>query len=86
MCMACEESQMYYRWQMLEQIARGKMPEGMTAEDLIAMEMPLPGEVELVEEPDGGMLIRRVPKEERAAKKKKLAKANTFACDTPDDQ
>ena len=29
MCMACEEAQMYYRWQLLEQIAKGEMPEGI---------------------------------------------------------
>ena len=27
MCLACEESDMYYRWQLLQQIAKGEMPE-----------------------------------------------------------
>ena len=90
MCMACEEAQMYYRWQLLEQIAKGEMPEGMTAEDLIAMEMPLPGEVEMVEDADGSMVIRRVAKPAAATSAKRKAKtnqkANAFVCDTPDEQ
>ena len=90
MCMACEEAQMYHRWQLLEQIAKGEMPKGMTVEDLVAMEMPLPGEVELVEEEDGSTVIRRVTKpataDAKAAKAKpKAAKASAFVCDTPDD-
>ncbi len=93
MCMACEESQLYYRWQLLEQIAKGQMPEGMTEEDLLAMELPLPGLVDLVEEPDGAIVIRRVvkeapaasPKKDGKASKKKAAKASAFVCDTPDD-
>ena len=28
MCMACEEADMYYRWQLVEQIAKGEMPPG----------------------------------------------------------
>jgi hypothetical protein len=82
--MACEEAQMYHRWNLLEQIAKGEMPEGMTEEDLRAMEMPVPGEVELVEEADGSIVIKRVAQPKPQAKK--LApKANTFVCDTPDD-
>jgi hypothetical protein len=89
--MACEEAQLYYRWQLLEQIAKGEMPEGMTAEDLIAMELPLPGEVEMAEDPDGTLVIRRVEKKAtedtpaRTGRKKKAA-ASAFVCDTPDDQ
>lgn len=85
MCMACEEAQMYYRWQLLEEIAKGKMPSGMTAEDLIAMEMPLPGEVEMVEDEDGAMVIRRVAKPASAAQELGK-KASAFVCDTPDDK
>jgi hypothetical protein len=85
--MACEEAEMYYRWQMLEQIAKGVMPEGMTEDDLRAMEMPLPGEIELIEKPDGSQIIRKV---EKAAAPKKSArkprkKADAFVCDTPED-
>lgn len=60
MCMACEEADLYYRWQLLEQIAKGEMPEGMTEDDLRAMDMPVPGEIELIEKPDGSQVIRRV--------------------------
>jgi hypothetical protein len=78
MCMACEEAEMYYRWNLLEQIAKGEMPAGMTEEDLRAMELPVPGEVEMVEEADGSVVIKRVAKSR--------AKANAFVCDTPDDK
>ena len=90
MCMACEEAELYYRWQMLEQIAKGQMPPGMTEADLRAMEMPLPGEVEIVEEADGSVSIRQVktPKPAVRAKgrKAKPAKANAFVCDSPDGE
>jgi hypothetical protein len=88
--MACEEAQMYYRWNLLEQIAKGEMPEGMTEADLRAMELPVPGEVELVEEPDGSVVIKRVtkpmPAKRGKAKAKIAAKANAFVCDTPEDR
>jgi hypothetical protein len=81
--MACEEAQLYYRWQLLEQIAKGEMPEGMTEDDLRAMELPVPGEVELIEKPDGSQVIRRVeaaaattaPAAKASAKAKSAAKA-----------
>jgi hypothetical protein len=86
MCMACEEAQMYYRWNLLEQIAKGEMPAGMTEADLRAMELPVPGEVELVEEADGSVVIKRVAKPVPAKRGKAKAKAaNAFVCDTPDD-
>lgn len=108
MCMACEEADMYYRWQMLEQIAKGEMPAGMTEADLRAMDMPVPGEIELIEKPDGSMVIRKVEavaattapsapvsakvKSAAKAKAKKSvarsagkAKADAFACDSPDE-
>jgi len=44
MCLACEEAEMFYRWQLLEQIAKGDMPPGFTENDLRAMGLPLPGE------------------------------------------
>jgi hypothetical protein len=46
MCLACEEAAMYHRYQLLQQIARGKMPAGYSAEDLQAMGLPLPGSKE----------------------------------------
>ena len=77
MCLACEEAEMYFRWQLLQQIAKGEMPQGMTADDLRAMELPLPGEVEVVEQADGTMLLKKVSKP---------AKASAFACDSPDGE
>ena len=87
MCMACEEAEMYQRWQMLEQIAKGVMPEGMTEEDLRAMEMPVPGEIELIEKPDGSQVIRKVEAKPAAKKpvRKPRKKADAFVCDAPED-
>jgi hypothetical protein len=74
MCMACEQADMFYRWQLLEQIAKGVMPEGVSEEDLRAMGLPLPSEVELVEEPDGTKIL-----------KQKAPSAPAFTCDSPDE-
>jgi hypothetical protein len=30
MCLACEDADMYYRWQLIQQIAKGEMPDGHT--------------------------------------------------------
>ena len=82
MCLACEEAEFYYRWQLLQQIAKGVMPAGVSEDDLRAMELPLPGEVELVEQPDGTMLLKRVVKPAAATP----TPANAFACDSPDGE
>lgn len=60
MCMACEQDGLYYRWQLLEQVARGELPDGMTEADLRALELPVPGEVTIVELADGTREIRPV--------------------------
>lgn len=73
MCLACEEADLYYRWQLLEQIAKGAMPEGVTEDELRAMGLPLPSEVELVEEPDGTKILRQ-----------KAPSATALVCDSPD--
>jgi hypothetical protein len=78
--MACEEAELYYRWQLLEQIAKGEMPAGMTEADLRAMELPVPGEVELIEKPDGSLVIRKAEAREATtapadAKAKSAARA-----------
>ena len=78
MCLACEEAELYFRWQLLEQIAKGEMPPGMTEDDLRAMQLPLPGEVARFEEPDGTISFRKV---DRAAK----GKPSAFVCDSPDE-
>jgi hypothetical protein len=83
MCMACEEADMYYRWQLLQQIAKGEMPAGLTEDDLRAMELPLPSEVELIEEADGTMVLKR---KEPVVVAPKPAAANAFVCDTPDGE
>ena len=83
MCMACEEADLYYRWQMLELIAKGEMPPGMTEDDLRAMEMPVPGEIEMIEEADGRIVIRKV---EKPARRSKAKAANAFVCDSPDGE
>jgi hypothetical protein len=73
MCLACEEAEIWYRSRLLEQIARGEMPADLTADDLRAMELPLPGEVSLVEQPDGTFSIIKT-----------AAAAGGFHCDSPD--
>ncbi|MFN3351268.1 hypothetical protein [Pseudorhodoplanes sp.] len=85
MCLACEEADMYYRWQLIQQIARGEMPEGHSEDDLRAMGLPLPGEIEVVEEPDGTKVVRQKPPAPtpRQAKTPETT-AQAFACDSPD--
>jgi hypothetical protein len=78
MCMACEQAEMYFRWQLLEQIAKGEMPEGMSESDLRAMELPLPGEVARFEEPDGTISFRKVDRTSKGT-------PSTFVCDSPDE-
>jgi hypothetical protein len=85
MCFACEEAQLYYRWQLLRQIARGEMPAGFSAADLRAMELPLPGEVKMVEQPDGTCVIEKVSASSRDAGVPK-DKTNAFVCDSPDGE
>ena len=58
MCLACEEAELFYRFELLRQIADGKMPDGVTEADLRAMDLPLPGEVEVVEDADGKFAAR----------------------------
>jgi len=81
MCLACEEADMYYRWQLIQQIARGEMPEGHSEDDLRAMGLPLPGEIEVVEEPDGTKVVRQ---KAPAPKPETKQAAQAFACDSPD--
>ena len=71
MCLACEEAEMYFRYQLLEQIAQGTMPAGFTADDLKAMGLPLPGEISIVEQSDGTRAIK---------------KSSAFVCDSPDGE
>jgi hypothetical protein len=75
MCIACEEAEMFYRFQLLRQIADGKMPEGLTEDELRAMDLPLPGEVEVIVEADGRKTL--VPKKQADNK-------TDFTCDSPE--
>jgi len=77
MCLACEEQQYFYRLQLIDQIARGEMPEGLTAEDLTNMGLPQPGEIEITREPDGTVIYRQKPPVKRGQ--------NAFVCDSPDE-
>lgn len=81
MCLACEEADMYYKWQLIQQIAKGEMPDGHSEDDLRALGLPLPGEIEVVEEPDGTKVVRqKAPPPKSPDPKKPTA---DFACDSP---
>ena len=77
MCLACEEMDLQRRWELVEIISQGRMPEGYTASDLRDMGLPLPGEVVRETQPDGTILIRQRSPSEIAALK------NNFECDSP---
>jgi hypothetical protein len=74
MCLACEQADLERRWEMIEIISTGRLPDGHTIDDLRAMGLPLPGELVREEQPDGTILIKQVAPSQRAA----------FVCDTPD--
>ena len=86
MCLACEQGDQERLWDLVEIISTGKMPDGHTAEDLLAMGLPLPGELYREEQPDGTVLIRQHSPDKieaiRAMNSKTKSK-NTFVCDTP---
>jgi hypothetical protein len=81
MCLACEEADMYYRWQLIQQIANGEMPEGHSEDDLRLMGLPLPGEIEVVEEPDGTKVVRQKAPADRPPDRK----PSDFVCDSPNE-
>lgn len=74
MCLACEEANLFYRFELLKQIADGKMPAGVTAEDLRAMGLPLPHEIEVINKADGTKEIRHISPQ---------SAADNLACDSP---
>jgi hypothetical protein len=43
MCLACEEEELFYRYQLELAVERGVIPEGFTAEDFEAAGLPVPG-------------------------------------------
>ncbi len=81
MCFACEEADMAYRWQLVEQIAKGEMPPGLTAQDLANMGLPQPGEIETTQEADGTVIYRQ-----KAPSAVQPNAAAGFVCDTPDSE
>lgn len=65
------------RWEMINVISAGRLPDGHSADNLRAMGLPLPGEIYRDPQPDGTYLIRqRSPAEIEALKSK-------FECDSP---
>ncbi len=81
MCFACEEADMSYRWLLVEQIAKGEMPPGLTAQDLAEMGLPQPGEIETSLQPDGTVIYRQ-----KAPSAVPPVAASRFVCDTPDSE
>ena len=78
MCLACEEADDFLRLRLIDQIARGQMPDGMTAEDLTNMGLPQPGEIEITREPDGTVIYRQKAPVKRTP--------SAFVCDSPGDE
>jgi hypothetical protein len=76
MCLACEQADLEWRWEMIEIISTGRLPDGHTAEDLRALGLPVPGELVRETQPDGTILIKQVMPSKLAA--------DAFVCDTPD--
>lgn len=85
MCMACEMGEQERLWELVEIISTGKMPDGHTAEDLLAMGLPLPGELYREEQPDGTVLIRQHAPDKIEGIRAQASSKNTFVCDTPDN-
>ena len=78
MCLACEQGELEMRWEMINVISTGQLPDGHSADDLRAMGLPVPGEIYRETQADGTILIRqRSPAEIAALKLKK------FECDSP---
>jgi hypothetical protein len=86
MCLACEDADMYYRWQLIEQIAKGEMPPGLTAEDLTNMGLPQPGEIETTVEADGTVIYRQKAPSEIKRARSAAARQSAFVCDSPDGE
>ena len=66
------------RWEMIDIISTGKLPDGHTADDLRAMGLPVPGELFRETQADGSVLLRQRSPAEIAALNSK-----TFECDSP---
>jgi hypothetical protein len=86
MCLACEDAEMFFRWQLIEQIAKGEMPQGLTAEDLSRMGLPQPGEIETTYAPDGTVIYRQKAPSEIKRAAAAAARNSAFVCDSPDGE
>ncbi|MFA6265170.1 MAG: hypothetical protein WC670_05575 [Pseudolabrys sp.] len=80
MCLACEQGELEQRWEMINIISTGKLPDGHTVDDLRALGLPLPGELYRETQKDGTVLIRQRSPAEIATLNNK-----TFECDSPND-
>jgi hypothetical protein len=76
MCLACEEQEYFFRLWCADFLARGEMPPGVTAEDLVAMGLPLPKPVGGAAAPEPGTPPQRRVEPSTAA---------AFSCDSPDE-
>jgi hypothetical protein len=75
MCLACEEQEYFFRVWCADFLARGEMPPGVTADDLLAMGLPLPKPAAAGPTQEPGM-----PKRQRAEPSNAA-----FSCDSPDE-
>jgi len=76
MCLACEEQEYFFRVWCVDFLARGEMPPGVTAEDLLAMGLPLPKPAEAGTTTQGPGIHKRQRAEPSDA---------AFSCDSPDE-
>jgi hypothetical protein len=87
MCLACDEFDYFYRFYLVEQIAKGVIPEGHTEESLRELGLPLPGEIEAETQPDGTVLYRqKAPDKSPSVAPAAKHPASTFVCDSPDGE
>jgi hypothetical protein len=81
MCQACETGDRERMWSLIDIISTGQMPAGHTKDELLAMGLPLPGELYREEQPDGTILIRQHSPSDIARMR---ASKNAFVCDSPE--
>ena len=60
MCLACEQGDLERRWELIEIISTGVLPDGHTLDDLREMGLPLPGEPVREVQPDGTVAAWRI--------------------------
>jgi hypothetical protein len=78
MCLACEQQEYFFRIWCAGFLARGEMPPGVTAEDLEALGLPPPKQVDSGTAP--------APEAQERKQQPGVAPAsNAFTCDSPDE-